>query len=319
MFHQPTSKIQTAACFGFTKMRFHGLIPLRLRHFALVCLRGLRRIGLGRHTDALLIRSRNGLLLVDTTDQNVGRHLAYKGEYGRLEIDRLRACLSANDNLLIVGAHIGAIAIPISPYCRSVTAIEANPRSFQLLQMNISINRRENIRAIHIAASDKPEELEFIANTINPGGSKRMPVVRDRIYFLDSPAVIKVRGECLDNVLKGQRFEVVFMDIEGSEYFALRGMQGILSHAEWLFVEFVPHHLRNVSSVTVEQFICPIRPHFTRIFVPSRKFMGSTENCSDILQSMYERDESDEGVIFSKSGSFPEYFQSIKASPDGVP
>jgi FkbM family methyltransferase len=273
---------------------------------------------LGRHTEALLIQSRNGLLLVDAADQNVGRHLAYEGEYGRLEIDRLRACLSANDNLLIVGAHIGAIAIPISRYCRSVTAIEANPRSFQLLEMNISINRRENVRAIQIAASDKAEELEFVANIINPGGSKRMPLVRDRMYFLDSPEVIKVRAECLDKVLKGERFEAVFMDIEGSEYFALRGMQEILSHAEWLFVEFVPHHLRNVSSVTVEQFVAPIRPHFSSIFVPSKKFTGPTDNCCDILQAMHERDESEDGVIFSKSGTFPEYFHSIQASQDGV-
>ena len=293
-------------------MHFHRLIPTRFGHFALNCLRGLKRIVLGRHTEALLIRSRNGLLLVDVADQNVGRHLAYEGEYGGLEIERLRACLSANDNLLIVGAHIGAIAIPISRYCRSVTAIEANPRTFQLLQMNISINRRENIRTIQIAASDKPEELEFLANTLNSGGSKRMPVVRDPIYFLDSPEVTKVRAECLDNILKGKRFEVIFMDIEGSEYFALRGMGEILSHAEWLFVEFVPHPLRNVSNVTVEEFVRPIKPHFTSFFVPSRKFTGSIDRCCDTLQAMYERDQSEDGVIFSKSGSFPENFLAVQ-------
>jgi FkbM family methyltransferase len=260
---------------------------------------------LGRHTDAVLIRSKNGLLLVDAADQNVGRRLAYEGEYGRAEIDRLRACLSAKDNLLIVGAHIGAIAIPISRYCRSVTAIEANPRSFQLLQMNISINKRENIQAIQIAASDKPEELEFVANTLNSRGSKRMPVVRDQMYFLDAPEVTTVRAECLDNVLTGERFDAVLMDIEGSEYFALRGMQEILSHAEWLFVEFVPHHLRNVSNVTVEEFLRPIRPHFSSVFVPSKKFAGSIDLCCDILQAMHDRDESEDGVIFSKSRTFP--------------
>ena len=265
---------------------------------------------LGRHTNAVLIRSRNGLLLVDVADQNVGRRLAYKGEYGRLEIDRLRACLSGSDNLLIVGAHIGAIAIPISIYCRSVTVIEANPRSFQLLQMNIPINERENIHAIQIAASDKAEELEFVANTPNSGGSKRMPVVRDPMYFLDSPQVTTVRADCLDTVLKGKRFETVFVDTEGSEYFALRGMQEILSHAKWLFVEFVPHHLGNVSGVTVEEFLRPISPHFASFFVPSRTFAGSIENCREILQTMYKREESEDGVVFSKSESFPENFHS---------
>jgi FkbM family methyltransferase len=225
---------------------------------------------------------------------------------------------AANDNLLIVGAHIGAIAIPVSLHCRSVTAIEANPRSFRLLQMNLSINKRENIRAIQIAASDKAEELQFVANTLNSGGSKRMPVVRDPMYFLDSPEVTTVRGDCLDKVLSGERFETIFMDIEGSEYFALRGMQELLSQAEWLFVEFVPHHLRNVSNVTVEEFLRPIRPHFSSVFVPSKKFTGSIDHCRDILQAMYVRDESEDGIIFSKSGLFPEYFHSMPENPDKV-
>lgn len=291
-------------------MSFNSLITLRSRHYVLKCLSTLKRSLLGRYTDAVLIRSRNGLLLVDAADQNVGRHLAYEGEYGRLEIDRLRACLSANDNLLIVGAHIGAITIPVSRYCRSVTAIEANPRSFQLLQMNISINKRENVRAIQIAASDKSEELAFVANTLNSGGSKRMPVVRHTMYFLDSPMVTRVRAACLDKVLKGKSFDAVLMDIEGSEYFALCGMQEILSHTKWLFVEFVPHHLRNVSHVTVEEFLRPITQHFISVFVPSKKFTSSIDHCCETLQSMYERNESEEGVIFSKSGSFPEYFRS---------
>jgi FkbM family methyltransferase len=291
-------------------MRFEKWIPQRGRHFILQCLSSLKRRLVGRHTDALLIRAKNGLLLVDAADQNVGRHLAYEGEYGQQEIDRLRACLSANDNLLIVGAHIGAIAIPVSRCCRSVTAIEANPRSFQLFEMNISINQRENIHAIHIAASDKLEELEFVANTLNSGGSKRMPVVRDPMYFLDLPKITKVRAECLDKVLEGESFDAVLMDIEGSEYFALRGMQEILSHAKWLFVEFVPHHLRNVSNVTVGEFLHPIRPHFSSIFVPGKKFTGSIDHCRDTMQAMYDRDESEDGVIFSKAESFPENFHS---------
>jgi FkbM family methyltransferase len=297
-------------------MRFDSLTPQHWRHFVLQWLGSFRRIVLGRHADAVLIRSRNGLLLADAADQNVGRHLAYEGEYGRQEIDRLRTCLSANDNLLIVGAHIGAIAIPISLHCRSVTAIEANPRSFRLLQLNISINKRENIRAIQMAASDKTEELEFVANTLNSGGSKRMPVVRDPMYFLDSPTVTTVRGDSLDNVLRGERFETVFMDIEGSEYFALRGMQEVLSHAKWLFVEFVPHHLRNVSGVTVEEFVRPIQPHFKSFFLPSRKLAGSIDDCHKILQTMYDRDESEDGVVFSKAKSYPENFPSLPERPD---
>jgi FkbM family methyltransferase len=285
------------------QMRLSSLIPSRLRLLILKWSSRAKRIVFGRNTDALLVRSRNGLLLVDVDDQYVGRHLTYEGEYGRLELERLQAVLSPSDNLLIVGAHIGAIAIPISHSCRSVTAIEANPRSFQLLQLNVAINRCENVHAVHIAASDKAEQLTFVASTVNSGGSKRMPVVHDPMYFYDSPQLITVQSARLDDTLRGMKFEIVLMDIEGSEYFALRGMQDILSYATALFVEFVPHHLRNVSNVTVGQFLAPIQPHFSRMFVPSQGCTVPRSDWCPVLQVMYDRNESDDGVFFSKQSS----------------
>jgi FkbM family methyltransferase len=241
---------------------------------------------------------------VDAEDQYIGRHLAYDGEYGRSELERLRAVLTPDDNLLIVGAHIGAIAIPISHCCRSVTVIEANPRSFRLLEMNISINQRENVRAMRFAANDKAEELEFVASTVNSGGSKRLPVLRERIYFYDSPELIKVQAARLDEILEGLSFDVVHMDIEGSESSALRGMPRILSQTRALFVEFVPHHLRNCGNVTVERFLAPIEPYFLSMFVPSRNCVVRKAEWRSVLQSMYDRDESDDGILFSRSPSF---------------
>ncbi len=122
-------------------MRPVSLISPRLRLLILKWLSGAKRTAFGRNIDALLVRSRNGLLLVDVDDQYVGRRLAYAGQYGHLELEPLQAVLLPSDNLLIVGTHIGSIAIRVSHSCRSVTAIEANPRTFQLLQLNVAINR----------------------------------------------------------------------------------------------------------------------------------------------------------------------------------
>ena len=73
-----------------------------------------------------------------------------------------------------------------------------------------------------------------------------------------------------------------------------------------------------MSGVTVEQFVSPIRPHFSSLFVPSKKFTGSIDHCREILQAMYDRDESEDGVIFSKAGSFPDNFHSMQARPDRI-
>src|SRR5271157_6099415 len=101
---------------------------------------------------------------------------------------------------------------------------------------------------------------------VNSGGSKRMPLTRDYMYFYDSPDIVTVGADRLDDLLDGERFNVVFMDIEGSEYFALGGMQKILTSAKVLFMEFVPHHLKNVGGVSVHQLLELISPHLPTLF-----------------------------------------------------
>ena len=90
------------------------------------------------------------------------------------------------------------------------------------------------------------------------------------------------------------------MDIEGSEYFALQGMQEILSKCKLLVIEFLPHHLKNVSGVTVEQFLSGIEPHFSRVTIPSKRLkLGASEFVSH-LSEMYNLGQEDKGIIFEK-------------------
>jgi hypothetical protein len=92
------------------------------------------------------------------------------------------------------------------------------------------------------------------------------------------------------------------MDIEGSEYFALRGMQKTLGSSTRLAVEFLPHHLRNVSGASVGDFVALIEPHFSTLTIPSKKLSVSRPDFRRTLQEMYDRDEGDDGILFEKSG-----------------
>ena len=280
-------------------MRMSDMLP-RLKLLALGGTNRLRRRILGASTQALLVESRNGLFLVDVEDLYVGRHLSAQGEYGSAEIERLKQHVDMEADVLIVGAHVGSVAIPISHYCRSVTAIEANPRTCRLLRLNVLANERSNVGVINIAASDKKENLQFVMSRVNSGGSKRMPLTREYMYFYDSPEIATVRADRLDDLLKGTRFNAVFMDIEGSEYFALRGMQKILDAARVLFMEFVPHHLKNVSGASVDQLLELIKPHFSTLFVPSKNSTVSKDQFGDVLQEMYDRQQSDDSIVFTK-------------------
>ena len=91
------------------------------------------------------------------------------------------------------------------------------------------------------------------------------------------------------------------MDIEGSEYFALKGMQDILSKSKLLVVEFLPCHLDNVSSVTVEQFLSVIEPHFSKLKIPSKQLKLDAPEFVNQLSEIYNRGQGDTGIIFEKA------------------
>lgn len=133
---------------------------------------------LGPFARAILVDTNEGRFAVPVEDMHVGMQLRHMGNYSSHELETLRRMCHPQARILIVGAHIGALAIPLARSCRSVTAIEANPSIFDLLQLNVELSGLKNCRIIQMAASDKAETISFIMNRVNSGGSKRMPVVR---------------------------------------------------------------------------------------------------------------------------------------------
>lgn len=261
----------------------------------------LTRKFLGSHVSGLVVNSENGRLVVSPDDYGVGRWLRWSGGYGKEEIERLKPYLSPESRVLIIGAHIGALAIPISQLCQETIAIEANPFSYELLTTNITLNAAKNIQGINIAVSNKNEKIPFLLNKINSGGSKRVPKIKDFKYYYDNPKTILIDAVSLDSYLKNPTFDVVVMDIEGSEYYALQGMQDILSQTKRLVIEFSPHHLKNVSGVTVEEFLAVISPHFSRLKIPSQNLYLNHDDFLPHLQKMFEKNQGDESLMFEKA------------------
>lgn len=259
----------------------------------------IKKLALGKNVQALLVPTVQGQFLIDPEDMGVGGALKRLGGYGLEEIERVSSLTNCESNVLFVGSHIGSLVVPISKKVKRVTAIEANPNTFQLLSWNILLNRCDNVRPIHAAASDRREQIDFVISRTNSGGSKRMPLIKAHKYFYDHPTVIKVNAVRLDDCLS-DKFDLVLMDIEGSEYFALKGMERILSNAAHLVVEFLPHHLKNVSGVAVAQFLAPIEPYFDLLAVPSKNLTVDRSQFLSTLERMYDLDESDDGVVFSK-------------------
>tara|TARA_B100001778_G_scaffold44276_1_gene32115 strand:+ start:982 stop:1821 length:840 start_codon:yes stop_codon:yes gene_type:complete len=255
---------------------------------------------LGDGVKSVIVDSKNGILAVDPRDLEVGLKLRNYGSYGLDEITRINQLITTKSNVLIVGAHIGSLVIPIAKNCNKVVAIEANPNNFNLLKTNIHLNKAENVSIHNIAASSKQETIKFQMNVVNSGGSKRLPKNNEYMYRYDNPEVIEVQAYSLDNYLDENNFDLVLIDIEGSEYFAMQGMTEILTNCNTLIVEFLPHHLKNVADVTVEQFLSLVPEQFTKLTIPSKNETHPTDIGGVVLQQMYNNKEGDDGLIFTK-------------------
>lgn len=253
---------------------------------------------LGKDVKALIVETKNGVFAVDPADLEVGGKLRERGEYGISEINQISQFINNQSSVLIIGAHIGSLAIPIANTCSKLVAIEANPSNFKLLETNIKLNNISNITLHNIAASNKKETIKFQLNTVNSGGSKRVPINNHYMYTYDNPEVIDVEAYSLDDYLSNNKFDLVLIDIEGSEYFAMQGMTDILAQTQTLIVEFLPHHITNVAGVKLTDFLDNIPGHLKKLTIPSKNKTYPIDIGIVTLQQMFESGQGDDGIIF---------------------
>jgi len=226
-----------------------------------------RQAILGPHATAVLTEGYNGKLLVTAADMEVGRLLASNGSYNRAEIEFHLRNLNANSRVLFVGAHVGSLLVPIAKQVRQVVGIEANPRTFALLEMNILLNDLHNVEIYHLAAGNRDGEIEFLMHSHNTGASKiKQGNVdeHDPILGYDNPEVARVNMKRLDDCIGSRSFDLIIMEIEGAEYLALQGMVEILRNSQRLQLEIVPFLVKEVSQVEPSQVLDLLRPHFQR-------------------------------------------------------
>jgi hypothetical protein len=79
-------------------------------------------------------------------------------------------------------------------------------------------------------------------------------------------------------------------------------MQKILKRSKVLITEFVPHHLKNVASISALDFWLTLSPHFSRMYVPkTKKSFEGPEKILEQLQAMFNTNENHDNLVFSKS------------------
>ncbi|WP_425085690.1 FkbM family methyltransferase [Ruegeria profundi] len=169
----------------------------------------------------------------------IGRSLCETGEFARGSVRDLRVFLKQNNaykpgmSVLEVGANIGTQTVYffLDLQCDTVVAIEPDPDNMNLLRHNLALNGlTDKVEILGVAASDTNGTAEFARDLFNRGGS-RLGAKRTSGKTRESLSVEIVRIDDLvqSDTLKADQIGLVWMDVEGHELSALKGMMQLIA------------------------------------------------------------------------------------------
>lgn len=181
----------------------------------------------------------------------LGRHL-YK--YGMHEPENSKFLqenikLGDEDIAIDIGANLGWYSVLLNRVSESgslIFAFEPDPNNFELLKFNVTKNDCSNIKAYNKAASDKSATLSLYKYPEKNRG-------RHSLLPQKNAKKIDVSAVCLDQFLDAElhsRVKFIKIDIEGYEFYALRGALNILKYCPMIMMEFSPHLYPETSHAT---------------------------------------------------------------------
>jgi len=157
--------------------------------------------------------------------------------YEPMVTQKFLAIMKEGDVVLTVGAWIGYYVLLAAKKAKHVVAIEADDKNCQRIRRNLELNGFSNVTVLNIAAGDKSSHAHLLKG---PGTSMH------KVYEVTCDQIGKtIKIEPLDNIISNLRIteiNILIMDIEGYEYFALKGLGNSL------------------RSHTVKNVICEIHP-----------------------------------------------------------
>lgn len=169
--------------------------------------------------------------------EHVGRKIALR-IFERKEAKFFQQYIKAGDVCLDVGANMGffthlfAARVGRDGIVIAVEPIEKNTRLIEL--SSILNNTQDMVKVFCLAASDQENQIiDFVVNTDSSVShvAESTKVKRGGVG-VDLPHT-KIKATTLDSIIEKccvERVDIVKMDIEGFEYFALKGMHAILSN-----------------------------------------------------------------------------------------
>jgi len=160
--------------------------------------------------------------------------------YQKPIIDCIKRYASRHRTFIDIGANIGTITTAVAPLFEYCLAIEPNPRIASHLRKSVDSQNITNCQVIECAIGDRAGTAVLYCSK---DGSKWNSLTRHR----NSEMGIEVRVATLDEIVKQTRVGEPFLikvDVEGHEWFVLKGGRHTLGRACRIVTEFWPWGLK---------------------------------------------------------------------------
>jgi FkbM family methyltransferase len=157
------------------------------------------------------------------------------------------------------GANIGFLSLNFAQTCFKgfVYSFEPDSENFNALERNVNCNNFKNIRLFKKALGKEPGSAQlYKMYTSNPGANRILPTKPPREIISESIEIITLDGLFTQKIF--ERVDLLKLDIEGFELFALQGAREIINH--WkplLFIELAEANLRvqNCTAIGLIEYI----------------------------------------------------------------
>jgi FkbM family methyltransferase len=196
------------------------------------------------------VHSNSAELLV-FSNEIVGRHLKYLGEYEARETSWLKSVCSEDWVYLDVGANVGYFSMlfaTLSP--RGVVhAFEPSELNWRMLSLSVALNGLGNVKVNKAAVSDVRGVTTF-ERASDGAYSSMKSTGRKPTDHVESVDTVRLDDYVVEHGIS--HIDCMKVDVEGAEQLVLRGASRLLASPElapsWIFIELFEENLAAFSA-----------------------------------------------------------------------
>jgi len=231
----------------------------------------------------------NGLNLRIYPGNEVFRSIFVRGIYDPSLVTIINTLLPSDGVFIDIGANMGYCSLLMSKTVGEdgkVFAIEPSERDFLRLVDNVSLNRLNNVNVYRLAISDKsgnvkisiaPEERSSL-NTLGTAFSNK------GIEELRTEEVIATTLDAFIKQEEIDRIDVIKMDIEGSEFKALKGARESIEKYRPTLIVGVNKNSLGASGSSIEDVINALKGLRYKVYYPSENPFFALKEVTNLKQ-----------------------------------